>query len=150
DLGQSKKMLNKLLTDAALRQHGMADPFEQQRNRPLADHLADYRREMEAKGDDPRHVAVVFSRLTALLNGCKFYFHSDLSASRVMDWLAELRSDRRPVPLEAGKEWYRPREAAAVLGIKSASVGVAVRRHRLEARGVGKARRFPRVTVEAL
>jgi integrase len=37
DLGRSKQLLNKLLADAAMRQHGMGDAFEAHRERPLAD-----------------------------------------------------------------------------------------------------------------
>lgn len=53
-------------------------------------------------------------------------------------------------PLEHGKELFTAREAGAALGFKPASVGAAVRRHRLQAHGRGRARRFPRATVEAL
>jgi hypothetical protein len=68
-----------------------------------------------------------------------------------MEWLANLRRHgQRSVPLEPGKELYTAHEAGAVLGIKPASVGTAVRRHRLEAMGQGKARRFPRSTIEIL
>src|SRR5262245_40959248 len=81
DLARSRQILNKLLADAAMRQHGLADPYEEHRKRPLADHLADYRRDLEARGNAPRYVAVVVSRLEALLEGCGFRFSSDLSAS---------------------------------------------------------------------
>jgi excisionase family DNA binding protein len=151
DKTKAQQILNKLLTDAAMRQHGLANPFEGQDKRPLADHLADFRRELEARNSAPRYVSVVVSRLEALLEGCGFRFIPDLSASRVMEWLAELRRGGRDrAALEPGKEWYTPKELALLLGIKRASVGAAVRRHRLAAEGQGKARRFPRATVEAL
>jgi integrase len=151
DFARSRQMLNKLLTDAAMRQHGLADPYAEHKQCPLADHLADFRRDLEARGNAPRYVSVVISRLAALLEGCGFTFIGDLSSSRVAEWLADLRKTGRPrVALDPGKEWYTPREAGAVLGIKPASVGVAVRRHRLKAAGNGKARRFPRATIEAL
>jgi hypothetical protein len=70
---------------------------------------------------------------------------ADLSASRVADWLVDLRKKgRKFVSLESGKEWFTASEAAAALGIKPLSVWAAVRRHRLEAKGKGRARRFPR------
>jgi integrase len=151
DLGRSKQLLNKLLADAAMRHHGMGDPYAEHRKRPLADHLADFRRELEARGNAPRYVSAVVSRLEALLAGCGFVFTPDLSASRTMDWLADLRAKGPArVALPAGKEEYTAREVAAVLGIKPASVGTAVSRNRLPAAGQGKARRFPRATVEAL
>ena len=129
----------------------MVDAYAEHIRRPLAEHLADYRRELEARDNEPRYVAQVISRLTALLDGCAFRFISELSASRVMDWLADpRRKGRARVPLDEGKEEYTPREAAAVLGIKPGSLAVAVKRHRLEAIGQSRARRLPRATVEAL
>jgi hypothetical protein len=95
----------------------------------------------------------VVGRLEALLDGCKFRFLPDVSASRVMDWLADLRG-KGGVPtaagLEPGREWFTRAEVGKLLGIKSASVTPLVRRHRLPAEGKGKARRFPRATVAAL
>jgi integrase len=75
---------------------------------------------------------------------------ADLSASRLTDWLTDLRRDRRPAPLPPGQESFKRGEVAALLRIKPGSVSVAVRRLRLPATGQGKARRFPRATVEAL
>jgi excisionase family DNA binding protein len=147
----SEIMLGEKLKKAAHAEAGMADPFQAHRKRPLAEHLADYRREVEARGGSPRYVEMVGSRLAALLDGCGFRLTADLSASRVLDWLAGLRSTAAaPAELPEGKAWFTPREAAALLGVQVKSVGVAVRRGRLEAAGKGKARRFPRATVEAL
>src|SRR5262249_53964895 len=118
---------------------------------PLCEHLADYRRELEARDNAPRYVDMVVNRLVSLVDGCGFRFISDLSASRAVDWLADLRRQGRPrAALLPGQEWFTAREVARLLGVKPASVGAAVRRNRLEATGNGKKRRFPRSTVEAL
>jgi integrase len=151
DKAKAKQMLAKLTSDAALAGVGLGDPYAEHRKRPLVKHLADFRQELEARDNVPRYISEVISRLTALLEGCGFVFIQDLNASRVMDWLADLRRKGQPrVPLEPGKEWFTPKEAAAVLGLKPGSVASAVRRNRLAASGQGKARRFPRGTVEAL
>src|SRR5262249_17978370 len=102
--------------------------------------------------------ALVISRLRSLLDGCGFHFTADLSASRAVNWLAGLRQKTRPrAELPAGQESFTPKEVAAPLGMKSASARAAVPRnrlaatgHRQAARGRGRARRFPRATVEAL
>ncbi len=150
DKTAAQQLLAALTRKAEMGKAGLVDPFEQHRKRPLSEHLADFISELRAKGDDPRHVAIVASRLTALLDGCNFVFLADVSASRVMDWLERLRRDRMPSELPVGQEWFTLRESAALLGIQTASVGTAVRRHRLSAEGNGKARRLPRATVEAL
>ncbi len=144
-------MLNELLRKAGLASVGYADPYEEHHKRPLLEHAEDFRRALEAKGDDPRHVEIVLSRLKALLKGCGFVFMKDLSASRVADWLAGLREkgrDRRP--LDPGKEWYTKCELAAALGVKTHCIPPLVRRWKVAVSGQGKARRFPRATAEAL
>src|SRR5262249_41555828 len=143
---------NALVRKAELGKVGIGDPFEEHRKRPLAEHLADYHRELEARGNAPRYVALVASRLADLASGCGFVFIPDLSASRHMDWLADLRNrpGRPALQLPDGKELFTRAEVARLLGIKPHSVPPLVRRHRLAAEGTGKSRRFPRATVEAL
>jgi integrase len=130
---------------------GMCDPFERHSKRPLSEHVADYRRELEARGNASRYADLVASRLGDLLAGCGFCLTADLSASRVSDWLARLREMGRPrAELEPAKVLWTRKELAGLLGIKPASVPPLVRRHRLSAEGNGKARRYPRATIEAL
>ncbi len=146
----AEMMLNELVKKAELGKAGIVDHFEQHRKRPLSEHLNDFLSELQARGDDPRHVAIVGSRLRTLLGGCHFVFMDEVSASKVMDYLASMRRDRPSAQLPDGKEWFTPRETAALLGIKATSVGTAVHRHRLDAEGQGRKRRYPRATVEAL
>jgi integrase len=151
DRTAAEQMLAALVRKAELGKAGVSDPYEAHHARPLAEHLDDFERELTARDNAPRYVALVISRLRSLLTGCGFVFIHDLSASRAMDWLADLRRKGRPrAELPPGQEWFTAREAAALLGVKPLSVGTAVRRQRLDAAGKGKARRFPRATVEAL
>ncbi len=144
-------MLAQLVRKAELKEANVFDPYEGHTKRPLAEHLADFHKELSARDNAPRYVALVVTRLRSLLDGCGFLFTIDLSASRAVDWLARLRQQTKPrAKLPAGQEWFTVREAAELLGMKSASVAAAVRRNRLAAAGQGKARRFPRATVEAL
>jgi integrase len=144
-------MLAELVKKAEMGRQGISDPYEDHRLKPLAEHLADYHLELEARGNSPRYVALVVSRLSDLLSGCGFRLIPDLSAGRVMEWLADLRRHGRPLPpLPPGQEWFAPREAARLLGVGGASIRAAVSRHRLAAEGQGPSRRYPRATVEAL
>src|SRR5262249_1130887 len=137
----AQQILAELVRKAELGRVGIIDPFEAHRKRPLREHLADYRRELEARDNAQRYVDLVCSRLAALLDGCGFLFPPDLSASRAMDWLAALRRTGKPRGnLPPDQEWFTAQEVARLLGVKPASVGAAVRRNRLEAEGNGKAR----------
>jgi hypothetical protein len=97
------------------------------------DHLSDFRRELEARDNELRYVRLVISCLSALLEGCGFAFMADLSASRVMDWLADLRTKGEArFSLPEGKDLFTMTEVAALLDITLLSVGDAVRRHDVE------------------
>jgi excisionase family DNA binding protein len=86
----------------------------------------------------------------ALCDGCGFRLISDLSASRVMDWLASLRRGAATrVPLPSAEAFTRS-EAAQLLGMTPTAFRDTVRRHRLPVTGKGPKRRFPRATVEAV
>ena len=89
---------------------------------------------------------MVTSRLRALFDGCKFKHTGDLSASRAADWLAELRRKAKPrVELPAGQELFTCKELAAIVGMKSGCVSMALKRARLTGQGNGKARRYTRI-----
>jgi integrase/recombinase XerC len=151
DKAAAKQILAQKLADATKARHGLGDPYAKHRARPLTEHLADFRRELEARGNTLTYVELVCSRITAALEGCEFKFLDDLSASRVTEWLSDFRSKGRDrTYLPSGQESYTIREVAAVLAVKPPAIRAIVRRHHLEASGNGKARRFPRATVEAL
>ena len=123
--------LNELILKAERRGAGMVDPFEKHTKRPLAEHLEDYRRALEAEDNVPQYVATVHSRLLALIEGCEFRFIPDVSASKAQDWLADLRKDRPRQPLPSGKEAFTSAEAAALLGMMPRTLRAHIRRHSL-------------------
>jgi integrase len=145
------QMLAELVKKAELGKAGISDPFEAHRKRPLAEHLADFEADLKAKGSTPKQVRLKIGRIRRLLKGCQFVFMADLSASRVQQYLADLRENGRVLPsLDPAKESFTRAELAQSIGVKAATVNTLVRRHRLEASGNGKARRFPRSTAVAL
>ncbi len=151
DKQESQRMLTKLVTDAAEGRHGLRDPFEQHRSVPLSQHLADFARELETKGGTEAHRKQMLSRLKKAFQACGFRHLEDLSGAKLGELLAERRrGGRTRVSLDPKKQCYTVREVGAILQIKPPAVRAMVQRHRLEATGKGKARRFPRATVEAL
>jgi integrase len=91
----AQQMLNALVRKSELGKAGIADPFEDQRKRPLADHLADFRRYLEAKGNTEKHARQTCNRVEAVLSGCRLTFLADLSASALVEWLAGERAAGR-------------------------------------------------------
>jgi len=64
-----------------------------QAKRPLAEHVADFRKHLQAKGDTPKHVKQHVGRVERLVDGCGFTYWRDVTPSRVHDWL-KLQRDR--------------------------------------------------------
>src|SRR5262249_60189376 len=87
----AQQILAELVKKAELGRVGIADPFEEHRQRPLREHLDDYCRYLLAKGVTRKQANQVRQRVRAVLDGCGFTFPADLSASRVQEFLADLR-----------------------------------------------------------
>ncbi len=73
---------------------GFADALDAHAARPLAEHAEDFRRALTAKGNRPAYVDMVLSRLTAVLDGCRFVRMADVQSSAVLDFAADLRRDK--------------------------------------------------------
>src|SRR5262245_38284128 len=61
----AQQMLAALVRKAELGKVGISDPFEEHRKRPLAEHVEDYRRYLEAKGNTAKHVRLTVCRVRA-------------------------------------------------------------------------------------
>jgi integrase len=162
----SEVMLAEKIKEACQGAAGMRSRFEEQRKRLLNEHLADFRRHLEGKGNDPRYVELVRGRLQAVFAGCGFRSLADLDAGKAADWLAAQRNLDVDRPTDPGEPDLPPLAArglrpalpggysrdrlAELLGVKPFSVPPAVARHGLAAIGKGRNRRFPRETVQAL
>ncbi len=63
--------------------------------RPLIEHLADWKSALLAKGNTENHAATSAARVRRIIDGCAIASFSDVSASKVQKFIAELRHDRR-------------------------------------------------------
>ena len=150
DREATKQLAARLERDAARRQEGMIDPCVESHRKPLAEHLDDYRRCLLAKGDTEKHAGQTARYAAAVLDGCRFVFIPDLSASAVAEFLHGLRRDAAAPELPPGQEAFTKAELVRLLDVNPASVAMMLRRAGLTATGNGKARRYPRATVAAL
>lgn len=72
---------------------GMIDVQRVAALRTMGEHLDEWEAYLSAKGNTAKHVALVTRRARAVANGCGFAYWSEVSASRVMAHLRELRTD---------------------------------------------------------
>ncbi len=149
DLKATEQLAAETERKASRVRSGFTDPAEEHARRPLAEHLKDYAAALEAKGGTADHIQLTTGRITALLSGCGFVLPLDADVAKAADWLNAHRRDAAPSALPAGDS-FTPAETAQLLGISGAAVRAAVKRLELDATGNGKARTFPRATVEAL
>jgi len=149
DLKATEQLAIETERKVARQRVGFVDYVEEHSGKPLADHLSDYGRYLEAKGGTRRHREHTLTRCETVFRSCGFRFLRDINSEKVIAWILGRRAVRTVRPIPPG-ESFTLREAANVLGITSSAVGRALARHRLAATGNGKARRVPRSTVEAL
>ena len=78
---------------AKLMRWGILDTHRAAAATPLREHAEDYRLALSAKGNGAEHVATTLQMVMRILAGCRFEAWSDVSASRVQRFLADLRSE---------------------------------------------------------
>jgi integrase len=100
DKEATKQMAARLEKEAALANEGVVDRYKDHRLRPLKEHLEDFRRSLLAKGNTVGHADLVFARAKAVVEGCKFPFWGDISASQVAEYLAGLRNDGQGISVQ--------------------------------------------------
>ena len=72
---------------------GLLDSHRLTGSKSLSDHLDDWKAALLAKGNTAEHAGLVVGRVRRVFDCCGFRFWSDISASRVLSHLSELRED---------------------------------------------------------
>lgn len=99
--GQLDPALRKWLTDlprstaTRLVEIGLVDAGDVAVSVALTEHRRDFVEALRVKGVTAKHVCLISTRLDRILDGCGFRYWSDISGSRVMRFLSDLRSDRK-------------------------------------------------------
>jgi len=106
DKAAAQSMLNELVRKTERRAAGLIDRFDEHRQRPVADHIRDFCKHLRARQVGESQVKLVVYRAERILEACRVKQVSDLSASRVQKYLAELRA--------GGLMAWTPRRAALV------------------------------------
>ena len=91
DKAASRSRLAELVRRSDRKESGLADPLEEHARRPLSDHVEDYQRCLVVKENTADHVELTMARIQAIVKGCSFQRLADLSAQRVVEWLADAR-----------------------------------------------------------
>ena len=146
----AEKMARKILTELDRRKSGLIEPWEEQRKRPLSEHLAEWRGAQVARGNDPDHINNMIRQTQRLLDGSGALLPDDVSESRVKIALAALHGSKITPAPALTQAVYTKAEVAQLLRIRPCGVTKLVHRRGLKPTGNGKARRFPKAIVEVL
>ena len=83
----------KLEKESELAQAGIIDKYKEHRKKLIEEHLADFKSAMLNKGTTSQHAQITSNRIRAIFDNCGFVFMADISASKVLRYLAERRHD---------------------------------------------------------
>jgi len=79
---------------SVLARQGFLDGRQSAGMKPLADHVTDFGAYLAAKGNTAEHVEKSCARVRRVVDGCGFTFWSEITASKVLADLDDLRADK--------------------------------------------------------
>src|SRR5947209_3961114 len=86
----AQAMLNEMVRRVEREKAGLVDPTDEQRKRPLKEHLADFTKYLRHKGVTPRQVQTATSHVQKMMNEAKWKFIGDIKATSALDFLGRL------------------------------------------------------------
>jgi site-specific recombinase XerD len=91
DKTAAQAMLHELLRRIDREKAGLIDPAEEQRKRPLSEHLADFKRYLTNKGVTPKQTNESTAQVQKMVDARKWKLTGDISASGALEFLGGLR-----------------------------------------------------------
>ena len=93
DKKSAQAMLNELVRQVEREKAGLAEPADIQRKRPLAQHLAEFRKYLQNKGVTPKQALTAHNQVQKMVATCKWRWVRDISATGALEFLAELQRE---------------------------------------------------------
>ena len=87
----AQAMLNELIRNVERQKAGLTDPTDEQRKRPLKEHLADFMKYLNSRDVTPKQVKTAISQIQRIVDRGKWRFIGDISATDAVEFLGELR-----------------------------------------------------------
>ena len=90
----------KLEKEAELADSGVVDKYKEHRNRPLAEHLENFKQSLLAKNITKRHAEECFEKIKKVFDKCEFNKWDDISASKILRTISEIQKTVLTVEIE--------------------------------------------------
>ena len=91
DKGVAQMMLSEKVRQVEREKAGLVDPTDEQRKRPLSQHLTEFKRYLQNKGVTPKQVQTAINQTQSIVGSNKWKLIGDISASGTLEILGELR-----------------------------------------------------------
>ncbi len=91
DKGVAQMMLNEKVRQVEREKAGLVDPTDEQRKRPLSQHLTEFKRYLQNKGVTPKQVHTAINQIQSIVGRNKWKLIGDISASGTLEVVGELR-----------------------------------------------------------
>jgi integrase/recombinase XerD len=95
DKKAAQAMLNEMVKKCERQKAGLFDAVDQQRLRPLSEHVAEFRHHMQNKGIGEKQLYESLTQLEKVVAACKWKYASDINSASALRYLAELRENGR-------------------------------------------------------
>jgi integrase len=95
DKAVAGEMLGRILGDVRLRRMGLAEPWETQLPRPLGEHVAEYRADLEGNKRSKKHVDKTISYIRTTLAACRFNTLAEVDGPKIAAFLAKRRATKK-------------------------------------------------------
>jgi site-specific recombinase XerD len=89
----AKAMLNDLVRKVERERAGLIDPTDEQRKRPLFQHVSEYSSHLTNKGNTAKQVMELTHKLQRLIDDRKWKYIKDITANGTLEFLGQLRRD---------------------------------------------------------
>ena len=112
DKTAAQAMLNRIVQRVEREKAGLVDPTEEQRRRPLADHMREFESYLRNRGVTPKQVQETLRMLKRLIDHRKWRSIGDITATAALEFLGQLRRQGRSAQtynhyLKAAKQFTR-------------------------------------------
>jgi integrase/recombinase XerD len=91
DKAMAQAMLSELVKKVEREKSGLADPYEDQRKRPVSAHVDEFEKYLKNKGVTPKQVKESTTQIRKMVEDRRWKLIGDISASSALDYLGGLR-----------------------------------------------------------
>ncbi len=89
----SQSMLKELVHKVERQKAGLEDPVEDEMQKPIRVHLADFEKSQKSKNNSPRYIFEIMGKIRRFVDACRWRRIGQIKATDVQGFLADLREE---------------------------------------------------------